>query len=88
MKQNLYSIKDILNGFAPPIIMPNHKSAVRWFEDMSNENPTIGNNKEDFSIHYIGYIETETGKITPATQKFLNHDLRGLGVLENESTEE
>lgn len=75
MKMNLYSIRDKLNGFAPPVIMPNDASAKRWFEDMKHENPTIGNNADDFGVHFIGQLDTETGEITPAKKEQLENDL-------------
>lgn len=80
MMMNLYSIKDIYNGYTPPIVMPNHETALRWYEDMKNENPTIGNNPNDFSLHYIGKLNTETGEINkPENEIFLKHDLRSIG---------
>lgn len=75
---NLYSIKDLLNGYAAPVVMPNHESAKRWFQDMATENPTIGNNKEDFTVHFIGHLDTETGEITPSDKMYLLHDLRTI----------
>lgn len=80
MMINLYSIKDIYNGFTPPVMMPNHETAIRWFEDIKAENPTIGNNPEDFSIHFIGTMNTTTGEIKePKDQVFLEHDLKEIG---------
>lgn len=79
MKMGLYAIKDTLNGFAAPVVMPNHDSAIRWFEDMKIQNPTIGNNEKDFSVHFIGQLDTETGVITPSEEKYLIHDLKEIG---------
>lgn len=76
----LYSIWDVYNGFAPPVVMPNHETAIRWFEDMKRENATIGNNPEDFSVHYIGTLNTDTGEIKkPEDNIFLKHDLKNIG---------
>lgn len=81
---NLYAIKDVLNDFAPPVVMPNHESAKRWYEDMKVNNPTIGNNEEDFSIHFIGTMNTETGEISHCDKKYLIHDLRTIDEKEEE----
>lgn len=75
MKINLYAIKDVLNGFAAPVVMPNHESAIRWFDDMSSSNPTIGNHMEDFTVHYMGNMDVETGEIVPADEKYLKKHL-------------
>ena len=75
---NMYSINDILNGYAAPVVMPNHESAKRWFADMAIQNPTIGNNEKHFTVHFIGQLDTETGVITPAGKKYLINDLRTL----------
>lgn len=75
MTVNLYAIRDKLNGFAPPVVMPNDETAKRWYNDMCSENPTIGNNKEDFAVHFIGKMNTETGLIIPAKKEQLENDL-------------
>lgn len=72
---NLYSIRDTLNGFAPPVVMPNDETAKRWYEDMKTENPTIGNNPDDFGVHFIGQFDSETGLLTPAKKEQLENDL-------------
>lgn len=71
----LYAIKDVLNGFATPVMMPNDESAKRWFKDMLEENPSMRNNKEDFSIHFVGTMDVETGSIMAAQEKYLRKSL-------------
>lgn len=80
MMMNMYSIFDKYNGFAPAVVMPNHETALRWFEDMIQENPTIRNHPEDFSVHYIGKFNSETGELIPVKDTiFLLHDLNQIG---------
>lgn len=76
----MYSIFDKYNGFAPAVVMPNHDTAIRWFEDMIQENPTMRNHNEDFSVHYIGQMNSQTGELIPVKDNiFLNHDLKEIG---------
>lgn len=72
---NLYSIKDILNGFTSPVIMPNHSTALRWFSDMCEENLSMKNHIEDFTVHFIGQLNSETGEIRIVEEKYLKKDL-------------
>lgn len=72
---NLYSIKDVLNGYAAPVIMPNHATAIRWFQDMCEENLSMKNHMDDFSVHFIGQLNSETGEIRGVEEKYLKKDL-------------
>ena len=63
MTLELYSIKDELNGFAPPVPLANEDVAKRYFREMLETNPTMRLNKADFSIWYIGEFQTTTGSI-------------------------
>ena len=71
----LYAIKDVLNGFATPVMMPNDESAKRWFKDMLEENPSMRNNKDDFTIHFVATMYVETGNIMAAQDKYLRKSL-------------
>lgn len=62
----LYAINDVLNGFATPVMMPNDATALRWFQDMCEENPSMKNHREDFTVHYIAQMDSETGDIIPS----------------------
>lgn len=85
MKLNLYSVKDILNGFTPPVVMPNHETALRWFQDMLEENITMKCNPNDFTLHFIGQLDTNNGNIYEVDEKYLKKDLNNFkGDKENE----
>lgn len=67
MTLNLYSLKDELNGFAPPIPFNNDEIAKRYFKEMCAENITIKHSPEDFSIWKIGEFHSQSGTITSDT---------------------
>lgn len=59
----LYSIKDELVGFTPPIPLPSDTVAKRYFMDQLIGNPTMKNSPKDFSIWAMGTFETHSGRI-------------------------
>lgn len=61
MNLTMYAIKDELNGFTSPIPFMNEELAKRYMKDQYNNNPTIANSPEDFSIWKTGEYNTETG---------------------------
>lgn len=63
MTLTLYSIKDELNGFIPPTVLPNNETAKRWFQEMAETNITIKTSLKDFSLWEIGEFDGESGKI-------------------------
>lgn len=76
MKLPLYSMKDELNGFTCPIPLPNDEIATRYLKDQTNENPTIRNSPEHFSIWKVGEFDSETGKIQPLEMPQLKGDAK------------
>lgn len=67
MKLSMYCMKDELNGFTCPIPLPNDEIAGRYLKDQANENPTIKNSPEHFSIWKVGEFDSETGLFDPCT---------------------
>lgn len=61
MTLEMYSIKDELNGFTPPIPMVNDSVARRYLKDQMMGNPTMKNSPKDFSIWHMGQFDTEEG---------------------------
>lgn len=61
MIMEMYSIKDRLNGFIPPIPLANEETAQRWFKEMITENITMKLSPNDFGLWYLGKWNTETG---------------------------
>ena len=59
----LYSIKDELEGFTPPVICKDDQNAKRWFKTQLENNPLMKGNPTDFSIWLIGYFHTGKGII-------------------------
>ena len=64
MKMELYSIKDRLQGFIPPVPFANEQIAQRWYREMLSEQLTMKMSPEDFALYYIGEWDSDTGKIT------------------------
>lgn len=64
MIMRLYSLKDRLNGFTPPIPFAMDEVAQRWFKEMISENTTVRLSPDDFSLWYMGEFNTDTGEIT------------------------
>lgn len=61
MIYSMYSIKDELNGFTPPIPMLSDALAKRYFKDQLIGNPTMKNTPGDFSLYDMGTFDTESG---------------------------
>lgn len=60
---NMYSIKDELNGFAPPIPINNDEVAKRYFREQLANNPTFKLSPKDFSIWKVGEFATQEGTL-------------------------
>lgn len=71
MMLKIYAIKDELNGFTPPLPLPNDDIAKRYLKDQFTENPTIKNSPKDFSLWYIGEFDTELGRMIPNEKKLI-----------------
>lgn len=78
----IYAIKDELNGFTPPLPLPNNEIAKRYLKDQYNENPTIKNSPKDFSLWYIGEFDTELGRMIPNEKKLIER-AENYGATEN-----
>ena len=66
VKRGLYSIKDEDMGFGDVINLPNHMIALRTFAQICNdEKNNIRICPEKFSLFYLGYYSSATGKCTP-----------------------
>lgn len=62
---NLYSVKDKLLGFAPPIPVDNDQAAIRWFEsEMAKRKDTDKTDPKYWDLYKIGIWNSETGEIT------------------------
>lgn len=65
MIMNLYSVKDKLLGFAPPIPVDNDKAAIRWFESqMAARRDTDKMDPKYWDLYKVGTFNTETGEVT------------------------
>lgn len=65
----MYSIKDRLNGFIPPVPFSMDEVAQRWYKEMLTENTTMKLAPDDFSLWYIGEFNTETGELTDSENR-------------------
>ena len=65
MIMNLYSVKDKLLGFAPPIPVDNDEAAIRWFEsEMAKRKNNDKMDPKYWDLYKIGTFNAETGEIT------------------------
>lgn len=62
MTLEMYSIKDRLQKFIPPVPMSNEDVAQRWFKEMMHENITMRMTPEDFSLWKLGTWDSDTGE--------------------------
>ena len=69
MKYKLYSVQDVLVGFAQPFIMQNDMLAERAYKDFLSDPKT--SHPEDKRLFYIGEFDDETGKIEGVEPKCL-----------------
>ena len=60
----MYSIKDRLQKFIPPVPMSSEEVAQRWFKEMMHENITMRMQPEDFSLWKLGEWDSDTGEWT------------------------
>lgn len=63
MVYGLYSIKDELEGFAPPVMIQDDKMAKRWFKTNFENNIMMKSNPTDYSLWLVGYYHTGKGII-------------------------
>lgn len=63
MELRLYSIKDELSEFEPPWAVQDDAQAKRTFRYRVETTKMMSDNPEDFSLWYMGNLETKTGKI-------------------------
>lgn len=61
MIMEMYSIKDRLQGFIPPVPFANEQIAQRWYKEMLAENLTMKMAPQDFGLWYLGTWDNETG---------------------------
>lgn len=69
MNYKLYSIKDELSGFTAPIPFINEELAKRWFKTIVNTETMKANNKDDYSLYYMGEFDEIEGTITYEEKK-------------------
>lgn len=64
---NCYAIHDKKAlSFATPFFAVNDEVAMRSFEDLVRDRRSVvSQHPEDFSLHFVGRFETETGKLLP-----------------------
>lgn len=62
MIHQMYSIKDKLNGYIPPIPFPDDDVAQRWFREMVHENVTMKLSPNDFDLWHLGEWDSKTGE--------------------------
>lgn len=61
MIYKMYSNKDELSGFLPPIPFTNEEMAKRYFKTLMETNTDMLHNPEDFNLYYLGTYDTESG---------------------------
>lgn len=67
MLKRIYAVYDSLaqEMFGPLIVMPNDAAARRFFQDaVTGEGSRIAEHPEDYSLHFLGELDTETGVLT------------------------
>lgn len=74
MIMQLYSIKDRLQGFIPPVPFANEQIAQRWYKEMLSENLTMKMSPEDFALYYMGEWDSDTGIITNNEPKEVTYE--------------
>lgn len=68
MIMKMYSIKDRLQGFIPPVPFANEQIAQRWYKEMLSEQLTMRMSPEDFGLYYLGEWDSEKGKFIMANE--------------------
>lgn len=58
----MYSIKDRLQNFIPPVPFANEQIAQRWYKEMLSENLTMRMSPADFGLWKLGEWDSDTGK--------------------------
>lgn len=61
----LYSVRDLMTGFMPPISLPNDGAAIRFFNNHVVKNSDIP--KHDLEIWRIGIMDDDNGDLIPET---------------------
>lgn len=61
MTGKLYSVQDVLTGFAQPFVMMNDEVAQRAYKDFLEND----NHPEDKRLFLVGEFDDETGNINP-----------------------
>lgn len=60
MIMRVYSVKDELTGYMPPLTIVNEQAALRWFNNnYRREHP----NANDFHLYDVGSFDTESGTV-------------------------
>ena len=78
----LYSVKDELSDFGPPIPFQDCATAKRYFHTQLETNEFMKSNKNDFSLWYMGLFNAEKGEINP-----INAELIERGYKKGETEE-
>lgn len=63
MPYNLYSVRDVINGFSVPVCDFNDKSAIRNFKTSLNGVSDVV--RRDYDLFRIGVFSVESGIVTP-----------------------
>lgn len=69
MKYNLYSVRDVCNGFSVPVCDFNDKSAIRNFKTSLYSVSDVV--RRDYDLFRIGVFSVETGIVTPEVSPVL-----------------
>lgn len=69
MKYNVYSVRDVLNGFGSPICDFNDKTAIRNFRSAFRNGSSV--DPRDYDLFRIGSFDTDSGELIPETSMVL-----------------
>lgn len=61
----LYSVRDIMTGFMPPISLSNDSAAIRFFKNIVVKDSDIP--KHDLEFWRIGSMDEDNGSLEPET---------------------
>lgn len=69
MKYNIYSVRDVCNGFSVPVCDFNDKSAIRNFRtSLSSVSDVV---RRDYDLFRIGVFNVESGIVLPEVSPVL-----------------
>lgn len=74
MRRALFSVRDELTGYGDPFTLPdNEEVAIRMFKSavMAETPNKINQAKQDMVLFKLGYIDDQSGEITPEKKQIL-----------------